>query len=189
MGGWGSFNYNTAEQQARQQSQSYTGLSGTGYQKDAAKNLYQSGQRVGDITTQILGNTRQDPAAYMKFGQSVLPGGRYGMGENADNAIAMLGQDLFSRGSGDAAARGQLSPENRNAVVGSALQNASIQLIPQIQAFQQAQFLAPQTLQQTAMASADFWNRALGSRSTASGSSSGSSWGLGVAGGGGAYGK
>ena len=138
------------------------------------------------MTQRLFGNTMQDPASMMKYGQMVLPGGRYGMGENVDNAVGMFGKDMFNMASADAGARGMLSPESRNAVVGSALQNASVQLIPQMMAFQQQQFLAPQTLQDAAIKSADFWNRTLGSRATSQGRSSSSGWGFNVAGGGGA---
>ncbi len=173
------FNAQGSNQQAKQQTESFSGLAGTGYYRDAARNLYNAGQQVSNLSNQFIGNPQTNPQNWMNTGRAILPGGRYGMGENAENAVAMLGQDLFSRGSGDAATRGQVTPENRNAVIGSALQNASISLIPQIQAFQQAQFLAPQTLQQAALSSADFWNRALGTRSRGQGTSSGSSYGFG----------
>lgn len=173
------FSAQGGQQQAQQKTQSYSGLSGTSYFKPAAGSAYQASQQVSDLTNQFIGNIRTNPQNWMNTGRAILPGGKYGLGENSENAVAMLGQDLFSRGSADAGARGQLSPENRNAVVGSALQNASIQLIPQMMAFQQAQFMAPQSLQQVAINNADLWARLLGTRSQGQGSSSGSSYGFG----------
>jgi hypothetical protein len=67
-------------------------------------------------------------------------------------------------------------------VIGSAISNSLPYLIPQMQNFQAMQFMAPQNLMNTAKASADYWNRALGAQSD----SSASAFGFNFSGGGGA---
>ena len=51
--------------------------------------------------------------------------GRFGIDPGFDRAISQLGTQLFSRASGAAAARGQLSPESRAGVIGSAIRQAA----------------------------------------------------------------
>jgi hypothetical protein len=108
------------------------------------------------------------PQAMYDFGRTMLPSGRFGLGEAADTAVAELGRHLFGQASAAGAFRGQLTPENQTAVIGAALQNALPFLIPQIQQYQTTQFLAPMSLMQLAKTSADYWNRALGAQSDAS---------------------
>jgi hypothetical protein len=120
----------------------------------------------------------QDPSNWMNFGRRMLPGGKFGMGENADAGVGEYGNMMFNNASANSAFKGQTSPENMSNVIGSAVTNSLPFLIPQMQQFQQMQFMAPQSLMGTARASADYWNRALGAQSDSS--SYNDSFGFGV---------
>lgn len=182
MSGWAAGNYN--EQSSQNQSQSLTGLRGTEYGGNAARQANDQGMLMSGLNQATVGaSLTQSPDAMFRFGQAALPGGQYGLGENADRGVEALGQYMHGIASGDYGARGFLSPENRAAVTGSAMQRVLPQLIPQQQQFQLAQFMAPQNMMSMANTSADFWNRALGAQSTASGSGSGFGFGFNVGGG------
>lgn len=178
MGGWGSASYQQADSQ--QQSSSRTGLRGTGYQGNAEQQTNEQGMQLSNFANQMASS----PGAMMGFGKQMIDGGKYGLGANADSGVEQYGADMFNKYSASGASKGQMSPENQSGVIGSAIQNSLGTLIPQQQAMQLAQFNAPMNLLNTARTSADFWNRALGAQSDASGSSN--SFGFSVAGGGGA---
>lgn len=182
MSGYGSMNYN--EQSSQQQSSSRTGLRGTQYAGNAATQANEQGMLMSGLNQATVGaSLTQSPDAMFRFGQQALPGGKYGLGENADSGVEALGQYMHGIASGDYGQRGFLSPENRGAVTGSAMQRVLPQLVPQQQQFQLAQFMAPQNMMNMAKTSADYWNRALGAQSDASGSGSGFGFGVSMGGG------
>jgi hypothetical protein len=156
-------------QESESQSQTRTGLRGTPYEGQAAEQAFKQGMLMSDFTNRMFSS----PDALLGFGQQMLPGGRYGLGAPTDTAVEQLGRMMFSNASAGGAFRGQLSPENQTAVIGAAMQNMLPYLIPQIQQFQTAQFLAPQSLFNLARTSADYWNRALGAQSDTSSQSFG----------------
>lgn len=156
-------------EQSESQSQTRTGLRGTQYEGQAAEQAFNQGMLMSDFTNRMFAS----PGALLGFGQQMLPGGKYGLGIPSDAAVERLGRIMFSNASAGGAFRGQLSPENQTAVIGAAMQNMLPYLIPQIQQFQAAQFLAPQSLFNLARTSADYWNRALGAQSDTSSQSFG----------------
>lgn len=155
---------------SKQQSQAYSGLRGTSSQDYAQDQTVQAGNILTNQANEILRNPMQFRGL---SGSQLLPGGRYGLGSNADTAVDELGRQMFSRTSADMAGRGYVSPENQAGVAGSAMQSVLPQLIPNIQQWQQAQFQAPLSLGQYAMLvaqqPANFWNQALGAQSQSSG--------------------
>jgi hypothetical protein len=171
MGGFGS---NATRQAA--QSEGASGLRGTAYEGQAAASGYGAGQQMSGVLNRAFNRVHESPEQYYEFGKQLLPGGRYGLGSNADSGVNEYGRDMFSRTSADMGSRGFVSPEAQGGVIGSAIQRSLPSLIPQQQAFQLAQFQAPQNLVQTAGSAADYWARLLGSRQT--GSSTGSSNGF-----------
>lgn len=176
-------NVGGGSQESSSQSTSRVGLRGTRYEGEAADQTVGQGRQLSRISDTLINPTlERDPQSYFNFGASMLPGGKYGLGLNADKAVEEFGTMMHGKASGDYGARGFLSPENRGAITGSAIQKSLPFLIPQIQQMQMAQFMAPQSLMQTAKTSADFWNRALGAQSDASSSSSGWNFGFGVGG-------
>lgn len=159
---------------SEQQSKTVTGLRGTGYEGPAAAEAYKEGKRMSDLNETVF----KTPQSMMDFGRQMIPSGRYGLGENADTGVEQYGKFLFGNTSADYAGRGHLSPENQAGVIGSAIVNSLPFLIPQMQQFQLGQFMAPQSLQQMAKTSADYWNRALGAQSEARGQSDGFNFGI-----------
>jgi hypothetical protein len=149
------------------EAQSRSGLRGTTYEQPAAKQAYGQGMLMSNLNRQLFSN----PGATMNLGRQMLPGGKYGLGENADAGVEAFGDYQFGQASSNSATRGQLNPENMSAVIGSSIQNMLPFLIPQLQQTQYAQFAAPQSLMQSAKTSADYWSRALGAQSDASSSS------------------
>lgn len=173
MGGWGSLGYNQSESEAK----SRTGLRGTAYEGEAASQAAGQGRHLSTLTDKFM----ESPQSMYQFGRNMLPEGKYGVGQYADRASEQMMDYALDNSSADYGSRGFVSPENRTAIAGSAMQNVLPQLIPQMQQMQMAQFMAPQNLMQAAKTSADYWNRALGAQSDASSSS----FGFQVAGGGG----
>lgn len=152
--------------QSKQQADAYSGLRGTDAQDYSKEQTVQAGNVLTNQANQIL----QNPLQWRGMGGAqLLPGGRYGLGSNADSAVDELGRQMFSRTSADMAGRGYVSPENQAGVAGSAMQSVLPQLIPNIQQWQQAQFQAPLSLGQYAMQvagqPANFWNQTLGAQS------------------------
>ena len=158
----GGFGYS----QQQQQSHNETGLRGTQYFDNAAGQANASGNAMSGLSKTLMSS----PSAMMNYGRQMMPGGQYGLGENADSAVKAMGDYQFGRASGNSATRGQVNPDNMSAVIGSSMQNMLPFLIPQIQQFQQSQFNAPQSLMSTARSAGDYWNQALGSQGSASGS-------------------
>ena len=78
----------------------------------------------------------------------LLPMGRFGMSQGADQGISQLGREMFTSASGNRAQRGFNTPYNLEAVLGDSMRMASGQLIPQANEFamQRAQ-MAPQLRQ------------------------------------------
>lgn len=65
----------------------------------------------------------------------LMPMGRYGMSQGADQGISQLGRDIFTGASGNRAQRGFNTPYNLEAVLGDSMRMASSQLVPQANAF------------------------------------------------------
>lgn len=145
-------------------SQQRSGLRGTPYEDEAAQNIAAGGRQLTNFSNQMMAS----PQAMLNYGKQMLPGGKYGLGENSDAAVEQLGNYQFNKASADSSTRGQLSPNNMSNVIGSSIQNSLPFLIPQIQAFQTQQFMAPQGLYAMAKSSADYWNRALGAQADSS---------------------
>lgn len=164
MGGLGG-SYNESESNFK----SNQGLRGTKYEDNAAQQSNDQGMLLSKLSNKLTSS----PGAMMSMGKKMMPGGKYGLGENADQGVEALGDYQFGKASGNSATRGQVNPENMSAVIGSSMQNMLPFLIPQLQQQQYQQFQAPQSLMQTAKTSADYWNRALGAQSDASSSSFG----------------
>jgi hypothetical protein len=156
-------------QSSDSQSKMLTGLRGTPYEGNAAKQANDQGMLMSNLNNQMFSS----PDAMMNFGKQMLPGGKFGLGENADAGVKALGDYQFGQASGNSATRGQVNPENMSAVIGSSMQNMLPFLIPQLQQHQYAQFNAPMSLMQSAKTSADYWSRALGSQADSSSSSFG----------------
>lgn len=190
MSGWGSYG------QSKQSSNAGSGLVGVGLGEQGGTNVMQRGgilNETADRNANFVngnGQTQYNTGTQSFTGNQLLPGGQYGLGSNADAAMAQLGKQMFGYQSANLSARGMNSPENQSAVVGSAITNALPQVLPQIQSWQQAQFMAPLQLGQYALSNAntaaDYWNRALGAQSQSSGNSFNFAGGGGVGGGGGA---
>ncbi len=139
-------NYN----QGKQQSDSYSGLRGTPYADQTYQNYNQSLQDLSGIAQRTRnpsmggGLNAQGQTQYGGFsGSQMLPGGRFGLGSNADSGVNEMLSRVFGFQSANSAARGQIQPESFGNVAGSAVTRALPSLIPQIQAWQQAQFQAP----------------------------------------------
>ncbi len=103
----------------------------------------------------------------------MLPGGQFGLGSNADAGVGEMMKRMFGFQSANAAARGQIQPESFGNVAGSAVTRALPSLIPQIQAWQQAQFNAPMQVGGYDMGNAanvaDAYSRATGNQSNMTG--------------------
>ena len=136
MGGWGSFGYGQSESDAR----SASGLRGTAYQNQAAEQSYNAASNYQNVANEF----QRDPFHFQgKTGAELLPGGRYGLGSNADAGVEEMINYANSLSSADVGSRGFLHPENRANVVGSAVTRALPGLIPQLQQWQMNQFQAP----------------------------------------------
>lgn len=182
MSGYAAGNYN--EQSSEQRSNSVIGLRGTEYGANAARQANDQGMLMSGLNQATVGaSLTQNPQAMFNFGQAALPGGKYGVGSNADSGVEALGQYMHGIASGDYGSRGFLSPENRAAVTGSAMQRVLPQLVPLQQQFQLAQFMAPQNMMNMAKTSADYWRNAFGGQSEGSGSSDGFGFGISAGGG------
>lgn len=158
MGGWSSEDSQSTQ---RSTSSMYSGLQGTKYAGQAGDQVYNQGLNLNSLTNRVTGTNPQD---YYNFGRAMRPGGQYGMGEGMDAAMQQYGRDMFSRTSGGMAQRGFVSPESQQAVIGSAIRNSLPALAPQIQQFQEQQFMAPQSLFGAAHANADYWAKVLGTQ-------------------------
>jgi len=142
-----------------EESEGRSGLRGTDFENLAAEQTYQSG-----LGMQTFANKLLRPGFAGKFGEKSLPSGQYGLGAGADRGVFQFGRDMFSQASASGAMRGQQTPQNMNAVIGSAITNALPHLIPQMQNFQLAQFKAPQDLMKTASLASDFWSKVAGAK-------------------------
>lgn len=83
------------------------------------------------------------------FGQNLnkfAQRGKFGLDPTFDTAISRLGSNLFSKASGAAATRGQLSPENLSNVVGSAVSQAAPQLAGFAEKSRQRELFGPAQL-------------------------------------------
>ena len=169
MGGIGGGSSKSSQQSTSKQE---SGLRGTAYEDNAAKQANDEGMRMSNLNTQLFSS----PGATMDMGKQMYAGGKYGLGETADQGVEALGRYQFGLSSGESATRGQLRPENQSAVIGSSIQNMLPFLIPQMQQTQQNQFMAPQTLMASAKNSADYWNRALGAQGESQSTGSSSAW-------------
>lgn len=155
-------------------------MRGTPYDALSATQLYRSGTQLNNVVDQGVENLRQNPGQWYQFGSQLMPGGRYGVGVNADAGVNEYGRNMFSQTSADMGSRGFMSPENQGGVIGSAIQRSLPQLIPQMMAFQQQQFNAPMSLIEAARSRADFWNQARGARQTSSGEGEGTGFNFGI---------
>lgn len=156
------------------EARSRVGLRGTAYEDEAANQAVGQGRHLSSLTNRFM----ESPQAMYQFGRSMLPEGKYGVGQYADRAVEQMTDYALNKSSADYGSRGFVSPENRGAIAGSAMQNVMPQLIPYMQQAQMAQFMAPQNLIQSAKTSADYWSRALGAQSDASSSSFGFNFGV-----------
>lgn len=73
--------------------------------------------------------------AYQGVVDQLLPMGRYGQSQGADQGIMQLGREAFTGASGNRAQRGFNTPHSLDGVIGDAMRMASSQLIPQSNAF------------------------------------------------------
>ena len=139
---------------------------------------------LGRLYTRGLDRLEGDALPQFQFSQT-MPG-LFKEQEGWANAFA---SQLFNKVSGSAAARGQLSPFNNAAVVGSALTKAAPTILPMIGQNLQTAALIPEQVfaqrHQNAMSPLQALIAGLGSQQQATGSS----WGTGFnVGGGGSYG-
>ncbi len=72
---------------------------------------------------------------YQSTVDQLLPMGKYGMAQSADQGAYQLGKDLFTSASGNRAQRGFNTPYNLEGVLGDSMRMASSQLMPQANAF------------------------------------------------------
>ena len=88
----------------------------------------------------VARQAKNDPGGldYQGTVDKLLPMGRYGQSQGADNGIMQLGRDLFSSASSNRAQRGFNTPYNLEGVLGDSMRMASSQLIPQANQFAQS---------------------------------------------------
>lgn len=132
MSGSSAFSYNQSKQAAQQQSEH--GIS-SAYRGALSSDAYTENQYLTDQTRQAV----ESPFGYYR-GQHVnqlVPQGQYGLPAQVDNMVGALGNQWFNKASAGGAMRGQVTPENTNNVVGSAMTNAAQFLTPYILANQQ----------------------------------------------------
>ena len=107
---------------------------GLGVQSSNSEQESNSGLLRGDksgISSYAAGLAPQLGGSLMNFVRSQTPSfntGRYGVAEEFDPAIEMLGNNMFNKASGNAAAKGFVSPGNLEGVIGSAVREAAPQL-------------------------------------------------------------
>lgn len=170
---------NYSQNESESQSRTRTGFRGTEYEDEAATLGFRSGKNLTDFGKRLM-----DPQTYRMLGEQYLPGGKYGLGSNADKAVGEYGNMMFGKASANSAFQGQVTPENMSSVIGSAITNSLPYLIPQIQQYQLAQYRAPQDMFSMAKQVADYWSRSLGAESDSSSSGSGFGFGIYSSGGG-----
>lgn len=186
MGGlFGNYNQQKQQSQSTQSSNSQnfgsSGFWGTD-KNDASRVAFQGLSGLSNTANSQLG----EPIPRFQFSQTTP--GLFKEQEGWANAFA---NQLFNKTSGSAAARGQLSPFNTPAIVGSALTKAAPTILPLIGQNLQNAMVIPETIRtqrfQNAMSPLQALIAGLGSYSSGSsssfGQSTGSGSGFGVGGG------
>ena len=173
----GSLGLGYSEQSHQQSSESNTGIS-RAYKGALSKDAYEENQRLGDMSRQYA----ESPFGYFQ-GQhirDIVPQNEYGLPAQTTQALGALGNQWFNKASAGGAMRGQVTPENTNQIVGSAMLNASQFLTPYILQNQQYLNALPDQLASQRLgylqASQASKTGLLGNQSNSQGSGSG--WGF-----------
>jgi hypothetical protein len=124
-------------QHSDQQSSSTSGISRQ-YKDALSADAYNQSQLYGRQAQEFF----QSPFGYFQNQniRSLIPQNEFGLPIQTTQALNALANNWYSRASAGGAMRGQVTPENTNQVVGSALLNGAQWLIPQIT--QNQQYLA-----------------------------------------------
>lgn len=107
---------------------------GFGVQSSNSSGKQNSGLLENDktgISSYAAGLAPQFGGSMMNFMNAPMPSfdlGKYGVASEFDPAIETLGNNMFSKASSTAGARGMLSPENLLGVIGSGVRQAAPQL-------------------------------------------------------------
>lgn len=123
----GAFGYSQSDHEQRQDSTQ--GISRT-YKEPLSSDAYQENQFLTAQTRQAY----DSPFGYYR-GQNIrdlVPQNQYGLPIQTTEALAALGNQWFNKASAGGAIRGQVTPENTNQIVGSAMLNGAQFLTPYI---------------------------------------------------------
>ncbi len=164
--------YNTS----KQQSDSQSGLQGTDYFPNVAKNAAVTSNTAGNLARQYASS----PFGFFQ-GKSVndlVPTNSMGLPVELNAALSQMGNDMFSKASAGGALRGQVDQQNTPGIVGSSLQNIGQFLTPYIMDFKKYMTSLPDTLMNSRLG---FLQNTLGAQAPLLGSKSaysGSSFGI-----------
>lgn len=123
----GAFGYSQSE--SNQASDSTSGISRE-YKGALSADAYAESQRLTDMSRQAA----ESPFGYFQ-GRNIrdlVPQNQYGLPIQTTEALAALGNQWFNKASAGGAMRGQVTPENTNQIVGSAMLNGAQFLTPYI---------------------------------------------------------
>lgn len=168
----GAFGYSQSE--SSNSSESNSGI-GKEYKGALSRDAYAENQSLTEASKQAA----ESPFGYFQGQQirSLIPQNQYGLPEQTTQALTALGNQWFNKASAGGAMRGQVTPENTNQIVGSAMLNGSQFLMPYILQNQQYLNGLPDQLNAQRLgylqASQNAKAGLLGSTSTAQGSGSG----------------
>lgn len=167
--------------------------SNTGVLPNERTGISQGAGRTAYISENLAEQFARSPFGYFQNQniRSLVPQNQYGLPVETTQALNALGNQWFNKASAGGAMRGQVTPENTNQIVGSAMLNGAQFLVPQILQNQQYLNALPDQLASQRMgylqADMDSRSRLLGSSSQSSGSQYGYGFNVqgGVGGGGG----
>lgn len=178
--------FGASSQGSDQRSESVSGVD-RDYRPGMSLDAYNQSQRLRDMSNQYA----QSPFGYWQGTQvrDLVPQNQYGLPIQTTEALAALGNQWYSKASAGGAFRGQVTPENTNQIVGSAMLNGAQFLAPYILQNQQYLNELPDKLAATRLGylQADQASRAqlLGNQSSSQGMSEGFGFSASIGGGGG----
>lgn len=168
----GAFGYSQSD--SEQSSNSTSGISRT-YKEPLSRDAYDESQLLSRYSRQAA----ESPFGYFQ-GQNIrnlVLQNQYGLPMETTQALNALGNQWFSKASAGGAMRGQVTPENTNQIVGSAMLNGAQFLTPYILQNQQYLNALPDQLNSQRLGYLQASQAAkaglLGSQSNASGQGSG----------------
>lgn len=174
MGGVMSGGMGFSESSGQQQSQSVSGIGGQ-YKDQVSRDA----AGTSALSTQLAEQYARSPFGYFQNQniRNLVPQNQYGLPVETTQALNALGNQWFSKASAGGAMRGQVTPENTNQIVGSAMLNGAQFLTPYILQNQQYLNSLPDQLATARLGylQADMAGKAglLGSSSSSTGNQSG----------------